>query len=335
MVAPACAAPATGFRQRPAVTLSISARAWMLRALTLAFFVALAFFGARYARTIVWQDVGQALADTPPHTLVAAMALAAASHVTYSGFDLLGRSYTGHPLRAAQVMRVTFISYAFNLNLGSLVGGIALRLRLYARLGLSYLTISRVVGLSIATNWLGYLVLAGLVFSLAPPQPPPTWTLSDLGLRVLGPVLLALAASYMAACLTGARRRLRLGRRVIRLPAPAIAIAQLALSCANWALMAALMYTLLQGQLPYAQVLGVLLVAAIAGVIAHVPAGLGVLEAVFVALLSHRLPEAQLLAALLTYRAVYYLGPLGLAAVLYLAQEVRPADTRRSPVPTP
>jgi hypothetical protein len=33
-------------------------------------------------------------------------------------------------------MGVTFISYAFNLNLGSLVGGVAFRYRLYSRLGL-------------------------------------------------------------------------------------------------------------------------------------------------------------------------------------------------------
>ncbi len=311
------------------------ARTWLLRGLTLAFFAALAVFGVRYARTIQWQDVGQALAATPAHVLAAAVALAAASHLTYSSFDLLGRAYTGHRLRVVQVLRVTFTSYAFNLNLGSLVGGIALRLRLYARLGLSYLTISRVVGLSLVTNWLGYLVLAGLVFSLAPPQPPPSWALSDLGLRLLGPVLLVLAGAYVAVCLIGARRRLRFRRHVIRLPSPAITIAQLTLSCANWALMGALMFTLLQGRLPYAQVLGVLLVAAIAGVLAHVPAGLGVLEAVFVALLSHRLPETQLLAALLAYRAVYYLGPLGMAAVLYLMQEVRPAGPRPGALPTP
>jgi hypothetical protein len=40
-----------------------------------------------------------------------------------------------------------------------------------------------------------------------------------------------------------------------------------------------------------------------------VPAGLGVFEAVFIALLSHRISEGQLLAALLGYRAVYYIGP--------------------------
>jgi glycosyltransferase 2 family protein len=71
-------------------------------------------------------------------------------------------------------------------------------------------------------------------------------------------------------------------------------------------------------------VLGVLLLAAVAGVVTHVPAGLGVLEAVFVMLLSRHVGEAPLLAALLAYRAVYYLTPLGLAAGLFAWIEMRP-----------
>ena len=70
-----------------------------------------------------------------------------------------------------------------------------------------------------------------------------------------------------------------------------------------------------------------LLIAAIAGVILHIPAGLGVTEAVFIALLSHRVPEGQLLAALLTYRAIYYIAPLLLAATLYVLVEARARRT--------
>ena len=106
---------------------------------------------------------------------------------------------------------------------------------------------------------------------------------------------------------------------------------QLLLSCANWSVMGALLFILFQGQLAYLTVLAVLLVAAVAGVVTHVPAGLGVLEAVFIALLSHQLPPPALLAALLTYRAVYYIAPLGLATVLYLLQEARRPPVRRAP----
>jgi glycosyltransferase 2 family protein len=102
-----------------------------------------------------------------------------------------------------------------------------------------------------------------------------------------------------------------------------MALLQLAMSCANWMLMAGAVYILLQGKIDYPAVLSVLLIAAVAGVITHVPAGLGVLEAVFIALLSHKLPEATLLGALLGYRALYYIAPLLVAALLYLTVEVK------------
>jgi uncharacterized membrane protein YbhN (UPF0104 family) len=92
---------------------------------------------------------------------------------------------------------------------------------------------------------------------------------------------------------------------------------------------------LLQGRIEYATVLSVLLIAAVAGVITHVPAGLGVLEAVFVALLSQRIAPDTLLAALLAYRAIYYLAPLAAAAALFLVLDrqerapVEPVASRR------
>ncbi len=300
-----------------------AARPWLVSALTLAFFAVLAYFVWRYARTIAWQEVLRALANMPWPALLAATGLAAASHLIYSSFDLLGRAYTGHRLRAAQVMCITFISYAFNLNLGSLVGGIALRLRLYTRLGLSYLTVTRLFTLSIVTNWIGFLVLAGILFALAPPQPPPAWTLTGLELRGLGVLMLALAGAYVATGLFARRRRVRLFRHVLRLPAPGLVGMQLALSCLHWITMGAVIYLLLQGRLDYLTVMGVLLVAAIAGVVTHIPAGLGVIEAVFIGLLSHAAPGPVLLAALLAYRAIFYLVPFTLATILYLWMETR------------
>jgi uncharacterized protein (TIRG00374 family) len=85
----------------------------------------------------------------------------------------------------------------------------------------------------------------------------------------------------------------------------------------------------LEQKIAFATVLAVLLVAAVAGVITHVPAGLGVLETVFVVLLSHQLPRSELLAALLAYRGIYYLAPLALATIIYLVLEVRARKARK------
>jgi uncharacterized membrane protein YbhN (UPF0104 family) len=90
----------------------------------------------RYARTVDW-DAGQAKrAGAAASRALQGHGLAAVSHLVYSLLDLVGRHYTGHTLSKRRVMQVSFISYAFNLNLGSLVGGIGFRYRLYSQMGL-------------------------------------------------------------------------------------------------------------------------------------------------------------------------------------------------------
>jgi glycosyltransferase 2 family protein len=109
-----------------------------------------------------------------------------------------------------------------------------------------------------------------------------------------------------------------------------MALLQMLISCVNWSLMAGVIFVLLQQRVPYADVLTVLLVGAIAGVVAHVPAGLGVFEFVFLALLSHQVSEGRLIAALLGYRAIYYIVPLMIAALLYLVMETHAKKLARS-----
>jgi uncharacterized membrane protein YbhN (UPF0104 family) len=145
-------------------------------------------------------------------------------------------------------------------------------------------------------------------------------------LQALGVLMWGVVAAYLLACVLLRERRSFVVRgHTVTLPPARMAVLQLALSCANWLTIAAVVYVLLRGQIGYGSVLGTLLVAAVAGVVTHIPAGLGVLEAVFVALLGERLDTQTLLAALLAYRALYYLVPLMLATGVYFSLERRPA----------
>lgn len=314
----------------PATSGGITSRPWWpwtRRILTGAFFALVAWYSIRYARNVDWGEVWQTMLDTPAGVLATACALVAASFALYCSFDLLGRHYTGHTLPKFKTWQVNFISYAFNLNMGSLVGSVAFRFRLYGRLGLDVPTITRIMSLSILTNWLGYLLLGGAVFAIAPLDLPPDWKIDSGGLRWLGVAMLSVAGAYLAACVFSKKRSVDIRGHELILPPPRMAALQVVMSVTNWALMGGIIFVLLQGKLPYPTVLSVLLVAAVAGVITHVPAGLGVLEAVFIALLSHRVAEGQLLAALLTYRAIYYIAPLLLAAALYVLVEARAKRT--------
>jgi hypothetical protein len=241
----------------------------------------------------------------------------------YSCYDLLSRRYAGHRLPTPQVLCTTFISYAFNLNLGSWVGGLGFRHRLYSRLGLDNGEISRVIAFSMLTNWSGYLLLAGTVFLLRPLQIPEDWALGSLALQVLGGALVCVAIGYVLLCAFSRKREWHVRGHEIELPSARMASLQLLISSLNWVLIAGVVFLLLQRQVAYPTVLAVLLIAAVAGVLTHVPAGLGVLEAVFVALLSAQIPKYDLLAALLAYRAVYYIAPLVIATALYLILEAR------------
>jgi hypothetical protein len=295
---------------------------WVKRLLTLAFFAAVAWLLARYASHLNWDEVLESIRDTPQPVLAQALLLAAASHLLYSCFDLIGRRYTGHTLATRAVMAVNFVSYAFNLCIGSIVGGVGFRYRLYSQLGLKNAVITRVVSMSLLTNWLGYKLLAGLLFIVHPLQLPPSWHLGNHGLQWVGFLLVAVSAGYIAACVYWGDHVWEWRGHEIYLPPWRMALLQYAISAINWSLMAGVIWVLLGERVHYADVLTVLLIGAIAGVMAHVPAGLGVFEFVFVALLSHVVSEERLIAALLGYRAIYYILPLAIASAMYLWIEV-------------
>ena len=301
-----------------------------------AFFAVVAGLIAWQARRIEWASVLLALRSYEAGTLLLALALAAGGHLVYSTFDLIGRHYVGHRLPARDVMRVGFVSYAFNLNLGTLIGAVGMRVRLYSRLGLEKGDVARIVALSLVTNWSGYLALAGVAFALRVVDLPDDWRFGEGALQLLGFALLALVAGYLLLCKTAHRRTWRWREQEISLPALPVAALQIGLSMANWSVMAAIVWVLLRSQvadapatnLAYGAVLATLLIGCMAGVLAKIPAGLGVLEAVFISMLGHRVGEPQLLAALLAYRAIYYLIPLAVAALTFGVLEAKARRTR-------
>lgn len=123
--------------------------AWGKRLLTVLFIVLIPVLLFTLARNLDWNEVRQSLAAYRPSTLVVGLGLALCSYLTFASYDLLARAYTGHTLPARQVLPVAFVCYAFNLNFTTWVGGVALRYRLYGRLGLDTATITRILTLGL------------------------------------------------------------------------------------------------------------------------------------------------------------------------------------------
>jgi uncharacterized membrane protein YbhN (UPF0104 family) len=205
-----------------------------------------------------------------------------------------------------------------------------MRYRLYSRLGLDVPTITKVISISLLTNWLGYILLAGGVFSLRLVDLPEHWKIGETTLQYIGFGLLVAAFVYLFACKFSKRRNWHFGKQEITLPSLRMASAQIVLGTLNWGLMAAMIFILLPDKVSYWDILGILLISSIAGVITHIPAGLGVLEAVFLALLQHQVDKGSIVAALIGYRVIYFLIPLCLAVVVYAVLEKRAKHIRTS-----
>jgi uncharacterized membrane protein YbhN (UPF0104 family) len=224
-----------------------------------------------------------------------------------------------------RVLTVGVISYAFNLNLGSLVGGFGFRLRLYHRLGLRASQIANVIALSLVTNWTGWLLLAGTVFALGQVPLPESFALSSLSLQVLGVGMILAALAYVVLCFASPRRRWLWRGYAFRLPSGRMALAQVAISSFNWLLIGTIVWLLMPRELGYGTVVATQLAAAMLAVPTHIPggarrdrgdfrrgAGGGTVQSELI---------AAVIAALLAYRALYYLVPLAFAAALYCVLE--------------
>lgn len=201
----------------------------------------------RYARTVDWVRVKESMLELPRTVLLQALGFAVFAHLVYSLMDLIGRRYTGHHMSKREVMQVSFISFAFNLNLGSLVGGVGLRYRLYSNHDVRPGIITRILSMALITNWFGYITLAGLVFLLAPIELPPQFKLDGEELRMIGVVLLGVAVTYLGLCGLSRRRSFIVRGHEVNLPSFRLALAQLALSASHWLSLAAVPWTLLNG----------------------------------------------------------------------------------------
>jgi len=300
---------------------------WFRRALTIGLLLGGLALWVHHLRAADWHGMLGVIGAMPAASLLAAMALAAASYAVYAGFDLLGRRVTRSHVNPRRLWAIGLVSHAFALNLGP--AGIGLRLRLYTRHGIDAAVAAALWVFNVATNWIGFVVLAGLAFASRSLSLPRHWGSVASASRPLGFALLALVLAYVLACaMAHGRSWTVLGRR-FTLPSPGVALMQCLSSVLNWALLAGVLTALMQHRVEYAAVLGALMTSALALAIVDVPGGLGVIEAVFVALLGSQMPAAELLAALLAYRAIYFIGPLIAAMLAYLALEFD-ADAHRA-----
>ncbi len=276
-------------------------------------------------REFRWADVRVAVADLPAGHVAVAVLLTALSFLVLTTFDVLGLRYAGQPLRYRRTAFASFLGYAFSNALGfPLLTGAPVRYRLYTAWEVEPARIRDIVAFYTASFWIGFLALGGVVLFLEPIHIPGLLRLPFHNARPLGAAFALAAVAYASWGVAGGRG-LRFGRWQISPPGPALTFAQLGVAMADWAVAAAVLYVLLPpgSGLGYPAFIGIFLLAQIAGLVSHVPGGLGVFEAVTLAFLPDEIGQGALLASLLVYRAVYYLLPLLVAVAALGVFEAR------------
>ena len=271
-----------------------------------------------------YHDVVAYVSSLRADQIILAAVLTLLGYLVMTGYDTLAFRYIRHPLPYRKIALASFIGYAFNNNVGlsGLVGG-SLRYRLYTAWRLSAVEIAKVIAFCTISFWLGFVLLGGTFFIVAPPEVPSAVHLPFHSVRILGLLLLLPAVVYLA-WIAVRRRPIQIRQWEFDLPTLGVFGAQVVISAIDWIIAAGVLYILLPDSLPltFVHFLGIFLLAQIAGVISNVPGGLGIFEAVSLLFLAPFFSASAILGALVAFRVIYYLLPLFLATLLLATHEI-------------
>ncbi len=304
---------------------------WLLRLLLPAGMLLFAFLLLNAVDQLDWVDIRTALLRLESRQIWGGIMLTLVTYAAASSYELLSKAHERHPTRTRSCLAIGFVAYSIAINLSSLLGNWAARYRLYARQGIGFRKTTRIAVLSISTNWSGFVLLAGLIFLFAPPELPARWPIHQAWLHAAGALLLCFCCAYLVWCYRASGHCWHLRGIRFTVPTLTIALMQLALSALVWGGIAGVVTHFLPAKAEYFNVLAVLFLSTVAGLVIRVPAGVGVTEVVFVAVLGPQLGTSAIVAALIAYRSVFQLLPLLLGASLYLVLELQ---WRRAPAST-
>ncbi|OYW16637.1 MAG: hypothetical protein B7Z39_00175 [Novosphingobium sp. 12-64-8] len=283
---------------------------------------------ARLTREFSVHSALAALAAIPPRHILGALGFTAASYALLTFYDLLAQRLIGVRVPFATTLRASFTSYAIShtLGFGALTGGSA-RLRIYGPAGVPPAQVARIVVIAGVAFWLGMATAASVaMLAMRTPLTVAGLLIDPLAAHIAGAAVLATA---FAVALIGHLRPALLAplSRLVQVPRAETVLALVLVSSVELGCASAALYILLPfHEWHFARFMLAYALGITAGLITHVPGGVGVFEAVLLT----TVPEAgnAAIAALLAYRAIYYLLPFSLA-VLFNAAIEGPAQARR------
>ena len=290
----------------------------------LGFFLAALWMLRQELRAFTVADVIHQLRRLPVDRLWLSLAMTILGYAALTGYDALALRWLGIRLPYRYIGYASSVGWALanNVPMAFFVGG-SVRYRFYSDWGIGVGDTAALVVLNLVTYTVGLLTAAALAFTLEPMAVPSLLTLPFATTLPLG---LAAASLVMAYLIWSAVRTspLRVRGRIIPAPRLSLSLCQIAISLLDWGFSGAALYVLLPlgGVIPSPAFFGVFILGQVAALIAQLPGGLGIFEAVVVATLAPAIPAPAVLGSLLAYRVVYFFIPLAAASVVLAAREI-------------
>ncbi len=274
--------------------------------------------------------IGQKLVDIPPKAYLLAAASTILAYIALAWYDRIALIHLNRHkgISYFYVAICSFVTYALGHNIGaSVFSGGLVRYRAYSAKGLSAAEVAVLVALCSFTFAFGTILLTGIVFILKPEvlaplaQLGPAFELGPTVTQFIGIFMLALCALYTIGAWLHLKP-IKFRNFEIVYPRMPIVIRQYIAAPLELAGAAGIIYFALpaEGNPGFLLVLGAFLLSFSAGLLSQVPGGVGVMEAVFLAIMPG-MPSTSVFAALLVWRLFYLLIPLALSLPVILAFE--------------
>ena len=271
---------------------------------------------------IDFDEVLRDLAAVPMPIVIAALLCSAGVYTTVGLYEGIAvRLASGRNLRR-QAFRTAVIANPLGRAIGvAMVSGGALRYRMYAPEGLSIREVGAII-LLVAMPYVfgvGWLIDISLLLHLQ--DAARAFQLPVAVVAIFGVLGLAKDVGWLAF-VASRTEPITIRGQSIRLPSLRDALVQIAFGLVQISLMTTILYLFMPPELnmTWPAFVAIYCLSFVAGQVSNVPAGLGVLEAALFLLLP-QVPPGKLVGAVLAYRAVYELLPLGVALVLLLIYE--------------
>ncbi|MBT9371972.1 bifunctional lysylphosphatidylglycerol flippase/synthetase MprF [Rhizobium sp. CSW-27] len=277
----------------------------------------------RLTSEVRYDEVVTALKDTSWRAIGLAVLFTALSFAALIYYDMNALDYIGRRLPAVPVAVTAFSAYAIGntAGFGALSGG-AIRFRAYSRLGLSPEDIARVIAFVTFAFGLGLLAVSAMAALVTAPRLAAITGMEPDWLRAGAVVVLAALALLLFVGRNG--RRVEIAGIRLRLPDTLTSSRQFLITAFDLAVSATTLYVLLpETNIGWPSFFAIYAAAIGLGVLSHVPAGLGVFEAVILGALGGSVSVDALLGSIVLYRMIYHVLPLTIAIVSIVFSEAR------------